>query len=379
MLKSLIKTLPGLVPLLLFALIFPGFAGAQQSEHLFTVYRIEIDETAGSATEARRRGLAKAEEQGFKALIRRLVREEDLFRFQLPEGAKASDFVLGLEVVEARNSRVRYIGTVNITFTAEKIEDLLSLQNIPFVGFAPEPTFVFPLFWRDGGYILWGESNTFLNIWRAEPNLNGIIRYVLPKGSLTEQISLGPRQVIEARQADQIRLALSNYGVDTYIAAAARIFKTTTGETTRLEVILFKPLEGFPPEEHRFFPANFETDEDLLRRGMRQIFLGQDRAWKQQALTQFGESQEMALVVPVENAQVWADIKSRLISSPVISGVNVARLAIPETYIAITFYGTEEQLALALRQKGLILFRVGRGYALIRHEDANRYLAERGE
>ena len=96
----------------------------------------------------------------------------------------------------------------------------------------------------------------------------------------------------------------------------------------------------------KFFPNDFENDEQLLRRGMREIFLGQDRAWKEQALTQFGESQEMALVVPVENAKIWADIKTRLASSPVISGINVARLAFPETYIAITFSGTEEQLAL---------------------------------
>ena len=371
--------MPAFAALMVFFLVYPGLAGAQENEHLFTVYGIEIDETARSAAEARRRGMAKAEEQGFNALIRRLIRAEDLFKFQMPEAASASDFVLGVEVEEARNSRVRYIGKVNITFAAEKIENLLGLQNIPFVGFAPEPTFVFPLFWQEGGYILWGKDNTFLNIWRSEENLNGIIRYTLPRGNLAEQISLSPEQILEARQVEQLKLGLSKYGVDTYIAAGARIIKTTTGETIRLELTLFRPLEGFAPEVHRFSPINFETDEDLLRRGMRQIFLEQDRAWKQQALTQFGESQEMALVVPVENAKIWADIKSRLISSPVISGVNVARLAIPETYIAITFSGTEEQLALALRQKGLILFRAGRGYALIRQEDANRYRAERGE
>jgi len=372
----LISTWAALMAVLL---VFPGLAGAQESEHLFTVYGIEIDETARSAAEARRRGLAKAEEQAFHALIRRLTREQDLLKFQMPEGAKASDFVLGVEVQEARNSRVRYLGKVNITFAAEKIENLLGRQNIPFVGFAPEPTFVFPLFWQEGGYILWGKDNTFLNIWRSEENLNGIIRYTLPRGNLAEQISLGPEQILKARQVDQLKLTLSKYGTDTYVAAAARIIKTTTGETIRLELTLFRPLEGLPPEIHRFSPANFETDEDLLRRGMREIFLEQDRAWKEQALTQFGESREMALVVPVENAKIWAEIKSRLESSPVISGVNVARLALPETYIAITFSGTEEQLALALRHKGLILFRAGPGYALIRQEDANRYLGERGD
>ena len=82
--------------LFLIALVIPGAAQNQTSEHLFTVYEIEIYETASSVTEARRRGLAKAEEQGFNALIRRLVREEDLFKFLIPEGAKASDFVLGV-------------------------------------------------------------------------------------------------------------------------------------------------------------------------------------------------------------------------------------------------------------------------------------------
>ncbi len=83
-----------------------GLAQGDSRERLFTVSGIEVDERAASAREARAMAIAKAEDAAFQTLLQRLTQDYDLARFVLPEGARAADYVRGIEVNDERNSRV---------------------------------------------------------------------------------------------------------------------------------------------------------------------------------------------------------------------------------------------------------------------------------
>ncbi|MCH8348260.1 MAG: DUF2066 domain-containing protein, partial [Proteobacteria bacterium] len=174
------KTLKLLILLGVFVLsILPGRGLAQDGdmERLFTVTGIEVDVRSRTAAQARTIAINSAEEQGFRMLLRRLMGEADLDRFYLPEGAKPSDYVHGIEVVEERRSQVRYIATLNITFEAGKIQQLLGRQSIAYVGIAPKPALVIALEWHDGAWLLWEEQNIFAGLWRGKLLENRIMAY----------------------------------------------------------------------------------------------------------------------------------------------------------------------------------------------------------
>lgn len=346
-------------------LTVPARAVETGNEHLFTIYGIEVDETARTAAAARQIALAKAEQEAFQKLLERLLLQEDVARFQMPEGYSAADYVLGFEVEEERNSRVRYIGTLDVTFDSQKIEDLLGFQNIPYVAFAPRPVLVLPLYWKEGAPLLWSAGNLFMNAWRNAGGANAITRYVVPDGTVSERISISADQAWNGRQMDDLDVLKARYGADTVLIASAKFLRNTRGQLETLVITLKHPGPD-PVESTRTYPAEGVLSEDaLLEAAVTDIISSEEQAWKARALTQFGEEHEMPLVVPIADLEDWATIQKRLQDVAVVRKVDIVRVALPESFIAITYAGSEEQLALALRQKGLILQPLGRGYAIV--------------
>ncbi len=380
--QGTLKTLKRLLLLGVFVLtILPdrGLAQDGDMERLFTVTGIEVDERARTAAQARTIALGKAESQGFHMLLRRLMAEVDLDRFYLPEGAKPSDYVRGIEVVEERRSRVRYIATLNITFDEQKIEQLLGQQSIAYVAIAPKPALVIPLLWRDGAWLLWEQENTFAGLWQGELLENRIMAYRLLEGSVRERASITPDLLMQGRGKDRLQALAIRYGVDEIIVIGARFFRNTAGGVEKLGLEANHPLSGAPVEAFDIYPGYLGPEEGLLERGIGQFLISRDQAWKDQSMTQFGAVLELALIVPVAGEGGWAETLQKLSSTPVVQDVSIIRMAMPESYLVIRFVGTTDQLALALAQKGLILVESERGWALISEEDTDNMIAGRGE
>jgi len=357
----------------------PGAAQSSDMERLFSVTGIKVDEQAGTAARARTTALTKAEEEAFRLLLRRLIASKDLDRFYMPEGAEAADYVLGIEVVEEARSRVRYIATLDITFDQEKIHQLLGAQQIAYIGIAPKPALVIPLKWRDGAWLLWEEENTFAALWGADLTENRITSYRFLEGSIAERAAITPGLLLEGRGKMRLQSLAARYGVNEIVVVSARLPKNTSGEIESLEMEVFYPLSSARAERFSTFTGGFEDEESLLRRGIGQFLANRDETWKAQAMTQFGEALELALIVPVSSEGVWAETLKRLAATPVIQDVTIIRMAMPESYLVIRFAGNPDQLALALAQKGLILMESERGWALLREEDAAGMIATRGE
>jgi len=345
-----------------------GFAQGNSRERLFTVSGIEVDESAASAREARTIALAKAEEVAFQTLLQRLTRDYDLARFVLPEGARAADYVRGIEVNDERNSRIRYIATITITFDEAKIEELLGGQNIAYVSFAPKLTLVFPLLWQDGAWLLWQEDNAFRELWTEEVLQNRIMAYQLPRGDLAERTGITPDILISGRQKDRLKALGADYGAEEILVVAARLDRGTYGDTIGIALELIYPLGGLDRaiiETALRFP---ESDSELMTRAIEQMLNDQDAAWKAKSLTQFGSVTELMVIIPAEDTDSWADALARLRATAVVQDIEIKRMAMPVSYVVIKFIGSQEQLALALAQKGLILLESAEGWVVLREE-----------
>lgn len=345
-----------------------GFAQGNSRERLFTVSGIEVDESAASAREARTIALAKAEEVAFQTLLQRLTQEYDLARFVLPEGARAADYVRGIEVNDERNSRIRYIATITITFDEAKIEELLGGQKIAYVSFAPKLTLVFPLLWKDGAWLLWQEDNAFRELWTEEVLQNRIMDYQLPLGELAERTGITPDILISGRQKDRLKALGADYGAEEILVVAARLDRGTYGDTIGIALELIYPLGGLDGaiiETALRFP---ESDSELMTRAIEQMLNDQDAAWKAKSLTQFGSVTELMVIIPAEDTDSWADALARLRATAVVQDIEIKRMAMPVSYVVIKFIGSQEQLALALAQKGLILLESAEGWVVLREE-----------
>ena len=311
--------------------------------------------------------------------MERLVTASDLARFIMPEGADASDFVHGIEVVEERRSSVRYIATLNISFDESKIEQLLGQQSIAYVGIAPKPTLIIPLLWQDGTWLLWEEENTFTSLWQGERLDNRIMTYQVLEGSLRERASLTPNLLTEGRGKERLQSLAESYQADEVMLVTARLYRNTAGQTEKLVLTTNTLINLTEGQRVEIYPRFDESVEELFSKGIEQFLVGQDVAWKARSMTQFGEALELALIVPIMGEGDWAEILQKLNATPVVQEVTIIRMAMPESYLVVRFIGTTDQLALALEQKGLILVESERGWALVGNDEAESLLATRGE
>ena len=354
-----------------------ALAQPDSRERMFTIYGIEVDERASTAAQARKIALSTAEDQAFYALLQRIVPENELMRFSMPEGAKTSDYVLGLEIVSERNSAVRYLAELNISFEPSKIEQLLGMQNIPYVGISPEPTLVIPMIWQGGGYLLWEETNTLKSIWLDKLTGNRIRHYLLAEGTLQERASITPGKVLNGRQKERLEGLMDKYGAGEILVSAARFVRNSSGRVERLVMLAMDPLGG-AEQEIEIFPQFGEQEENMMARAVEQILHNQDALWRAQSLTQFGALQEIRLIVPVSGALAWADTIKRIKSLALVRNVEVIRMALPDSFIQIRFNGNVDQLALAMEQAGLLLLPGKDGYAVLRQEDRDSRIANKG-
>lgn len=345
-----------------------GLAQGDSRERLFTVSGIEVDERAASAREARAMAIAMAEDAAFQTLLQRLTQDYDLARFVLPEGARAADYVRGIEVNDERNSRVRYIATITITFDEAKIEELLGSQSIAYVSIAPKLTLVFPLLWQDGAWLLWQDDNAFRELWTEEVLQNRIMAYQLPRGELAERTGITPDILIAGRQRERLKSLAADYGAEDILVVAARLDRGTYGDTSGLTLELIYPLGGLDGaiiETALRFP---ESDNELMARAIQEMLGDQDAAWKSSSLIQFGAVAELMVIIPAEDTDSWAEAMARLRATALIQDIEIKRMAMPASYVVIKFIGSQEQLALALAQKGLILLESAEGWVVLREE-----------
>ncbi len=369
MLKFALKYLfPGALVLAVLGGMEDGLAQGDSRERLFTVSGIEVDERAVTAREARAMAIAKAEDAAFQTLLQRLTQDYDLARFVLPEGARAADYVRGIEVNDERNSRVRYIAIITITFDEAKIEELLGSQDIAYVSIAPKLTLVFPLLWQDGAWLLWQDDNAFRELWTEEVLQNRIMAYQLPRGELAERTGITPDILIAGRQRERLKSLAADYDAEDILVVAARLDRGTYGDTSGLTLELIYPLGGLDGaiiETALRFP---ESDSELMARAIQQMLDDQDAAWKSSSLIQFGAVTELMVIIPAEDPDSWAEALARLRATALIQDIEIRRMAMPVSYVVIKFIGSQEQLALALAQKGLILLESAEGWVVLREE-----------
>jgi hypothetical protein len=205
-------------------------------------------------------------------------------------------------------------------------------------------------------------------LWTEEVLQNRIMAYQLPRGELAERTGITPDILIAGRQRERLKSLAADYDAEDILVVAARLDRGTYGDTSGLTLELIYPLGGLDGaiiETALRFP---ESDSELMARAIQQMLEDQDAAWKSSSLIQFGAVTELMVIIPAEDPDSWAEALARLRATELVQDIEIRRMAMPASYVVIKFIGSQEQLALALAQKGLILLESAEGWVVLREE-----------
>lgn len=129
----------------LMAIALAGAPAQAAQSPVYTVAKVAVNTEASNAVAAKERAITQASQRALRRLMARLVAFKAHDR--LPElGADAVDGLLdGFVVREERFSSTRYIASLDFTFDAEKIRDLLNRFGLPHTDQQSEPVAFLPV------------------------------------------------------------------------------------------------------------------------------------------------------------------------------------------------------------------------------------------
>ncbi|WP_295556319.1 DUF2066 domain-containing protein [uncultured Hyphomicrobium sp.] len=110
----------------------PQQAAAAASK-VFTVANYPVEATAKDAVAAKEKALADGQQAALGALLKRLVPVTAYNRLDHLKAVQAANYIDGVAVRSEQNSSTRYIASLDFSFQADAIRDLLSREGVPFV------------------------------------------------------------------------------------------------------------------------------------------------------------------------------------------------------------------------------------------------------
>jgi len=363
------RALFGLAAVLLAAAPAGGQAAA--AVDLYTVQGISVDRSASSAAEAKQAAMAEARAAALKALLRRLTLREDHARLPEPEPPVLEAAMRGVQVLDERQSPVRYIARVSVGFYPEAVRALLAEAGIPFSEAVSRPVAVFPVYEWSRLRLLFEEANPWREAWARLPAANDPVPLALPAAGPDDAAMPTPGQAVGG---DRARLLQAAARIDARRALVAHAVYRLEAQGARpvLEVSLreFGAGEAAAVETLRFDGLAGETVESLCARAAAAAAAHVQESWKRANLVAAGAPTEpFEATAALDGLADLVAMKNALAAAGGVRRVRLTELARSRATFRFRFAGGAARLRGVLARQGLALERDGGNAWVLRPQD----------
>ena len=343
------------------------FADARDSwaaqADVFSVHDIQVDVTANSTAAARDQALAIGERAAFQELLKRLTIRTDHPRLPTFSTNEIAAFISDFEVAKEKASTVRYLATLNYSFKADDVRNLLINQQIAFAETTSKPVLVLPVYQAAGSLLLWDDPNPWRKAWNERPKKFSLVPAILPKGDLKDIAMIGPEQTVAGDDQRLSAIAKRYDAGDTVVALA--IMKMDRG---RPDLEVYVTRYGSVLQEQTVVKSFASNDTEdlgrLLSRASLELTSQIEDNWKRDNILQFGRQAVVALKIRIGSLKDWLDVRHRLAEVAVVRRSDLVLLSLDEARVNLHYIGEPEQLALALEQADLKIIREGDSWEL---------------
>ena len=141
-------------------------ADAAPADKVYTIANYPVDATAKDAVAAKEKAHAEGQQAAFGALLKRIVPVTAYNRIDRLKSLPAGNYIDGVAIRSEQNSNTQYIASLDFSFQANSIRDLLHREGVPFVEEQSPRLVVVPV--------------------TAEPGDNGKLRYRSASGAWSQ-------------------------------------------------------------------------------------------------------------------------------------------------------------------------------------------------
>jgi hypothetical protein len=332
------------------------------SDNVFTVKNINVDVTSSSAADARENAFNNAQLLAFEELINRVLPEELIQSFEMPELSTVSLLVKDYEITEEKLSSVRYIGTYTFRFKEDKVKEFLDQSGMYYTDVGSKPILVIPFFQTATHTLLWNrDENPWLQAWSRNNNLQGLVPFVVPIGDLEDVSTISDNGLI-AYDHDAMQNMVSRYnaGEASLISAIPQWTGTGHGDSETpdyVDIHIYSTAGTLPrlSSTLKITAAEGETDEQLYDRIVNLVRNTFQQKWKDRTLVDPNQSNSIRASVKFVSMSEWIETQKALNKVAGINEVKLLSISPNEASVELKFQGSAQRLRLALLQVDLIL------------------------
>lgn len=340
-----------------------AIAAGPVETNVFAVQGVEVDVTDTDATTAKYKALIAAQMKAFNVLAIRLGNAsliEDVAKF---DEKRVLPFLKSLSIEEESISPGRYKGKLTVRFLPEKIRNLYSGFGVKVSG-QQGPSFLVLAIWKDKGTQTLWQDNPWRQAWIKLHAEQSLIPVIVPLGDLEDSGSISVTDVL-SEDAVKIEKIRRRYDVASVLVAFAEpaegggVHATMSGKSPLGKMVFDKVYtaeSGTLQDSVELAAMRFhEVMLDKFKSGAAKAAAEQSAS---KAKEENNKRKTVSVSVPFAGPSQWNGLRSRLLSTPGILGLDVSSLAGDGAVVSLTYTGTLDEVEASLQASGLRLSRV---------------------
>lgn len=375
-------------------LALPAHAAADDA--VFTVGNYPVEAKAENAVAAKDRALADGQRAALRSLLKRLVPVTAHGRLKNIKVARPGDLLEGIRVRSERNSPTEYIASLDFSFQARAVRNLLQQEGLPFTEEQAPSITVIPV-WRTGAGTPPRDEPSWTSVWRGldlEHALTPVkllpLNPAIPAdavGALANGDGAAMRTLVTTTKSDLVLVALAEPD------ASTRKLNVTLSGRDAVGAITLKRAYRVDANDPTYAAELAGVVSLGILEGRWKAIAGPSRGqdvppapsarplpYEQQPVSApampgpgrqppppppaAAGGASMQVAVEFQGMGEWTDISRKLAAVPGIDGLDVLGLSARGARVTFRYPDGPGQLAQVLASKGLSLRQGGNGWTL---------------
>jgi hypothetical protein len=346
----------GAAVLLIAALVVLAPPARGDGRDVYTVVNVPVDATAANAAAARDQARSDGERRAYAMLLDRLTLDADRGKRPPASDTLLNDLISGFEVANERSSGVRYIAKYSFHFRAEAVRKLLRGAQISYCETPSKPLVVIAVAGSGDGMQLWDDPNPWRDAWAAHPPPAGLVPLVMPYGDIEDVQAIDAAAALSG-DTDKLQVISRRYGGADVLVATAQLDASIAPHRLAVKSTRYSAAGDLPPQSWTgsYTAAPDESDGALYAAAIAGTAQQVEQAWKRANILDYGHAATITVRVPTGELQRYVEVRDRLAQLPGIERSDLLSLDRDNAVLALHYYGTPDQLRVALAQRDLVL------------------------
>lgn len=339
--------------MLLFSLsVATGVRAAPADSKMFSAGGIKVDVTAETAAKAREQALQDGQKRALMVVMERIT--PDYVVEQLTELVPDDiiNMVRDMSVSNEKTSSVRYMATLDVSFNADAVRDLLRQNGLPYVRTSGKQLLILPVYKRSpaASPVLWDEDNPWLRAWNNRTVESYMIPLTVPAGDLADNNLLNVEQVVQGDLKAAENLAKRYEAEGILVVRMTRNGAVFTVDAMAMDEATASEIKNFS-----FTLPLKKNTAATYANAVKKVVNHLENVWKRDQMVQFNEVTPLVAMVPVSTVKQWTVIQKRLDRIPLISSYNLQAARAGVLQLTIFFAENLERLQKEMAKRMLKL------------------------